>query len=124
MYVGLYEHPDLEILTVGIIDFTDDMATFLILKEGVIRFARFLTYNDTADEYSEKSFADELYRSVEYYQNHYKEKPARLIITGKTDKKADMLEGIIKAPIEIGDLNSYELNSNHAVAAGLCLKGR
>jgi type IV pilus assembly protein PilM len=126
--VGLKKWQDLDILAVGIIDFGEDTTNFLITKDGVIEFCRLLAFGNrqktNIDE--ENTFIEELYRSVEYYQNNYKTKIAGLIITGEPSKRVQAVADTLKIPItprDIRDTNFNNFELEYAVATGLALKG-
>jgi len=128
MYIGANQWPDVELLTIGIINFGEEMTNLVIIKGGAIEFARSLAYGKQhlAMMESEESFIEEFYRSVEYYQNHCKGKIARIIITGGLDEEKNLYNiasQIVKVPIEMGNIEANKLDAKYAVAAGLALKG-
>jgi len=128
LYIGANQWPDIQLLTIGIINFGEEMTNLVIMKDGIIQFARSLAYGKQhlAVMESEKSFIEELYRSIEYYQNHCKGQIARIIITGGVDEEKslhNMASQIVKVPIEMGNIEANNLDSKYAVAAGLALKG-
>ena len=128
LYIGASQWPDVQILTIGIINFGEEMTNLVVIKDGAIQFARSLAYGKQhlAMMGSEKLFIEELYRSIEYYQNHCKGQIARIIITGGIDEEKSLYNiasQIVKVPIEMGDVELSKLDSRYAVAAGLALKG-
>ena len=128
LYIAANQWPDVQVLTIGIINFGEEMTNLVIIKDGAIQFARSLAYGKQhlVMMESEKTFVEELYRSMEYYQNHYKGQIARIIITGGLDEDKNLYNiasQIVKVPVEVGDIEVSNLESKYAVAAGLALKG-
>jgi len=128
LYIGSNQWPDIQVLTIGVINFGEEMTNLAVIKDGTIQFARSLAYGKQhlAVMEAEKALIEELYRSIEYYQNHCKGQIARIIITGGVDEENnlyDIASQIVKVPIEMGDIEVSKLTSKYAVAAGLALKG-
>lgn len=128
LYIGTNQWPDVQVLTIGIINFGEEMTNLVIIKDGNIQFARSLAYGKQhlAVTGTEELFIEELYRSIEYYQKHYKGQLARIIITGGIDEEKNLyniVSQIAKVPIEMGYIEANKLGPKYAVAAGLALKG-
>ncbi|WP_028309468.1 type IV pilus biogenesis protein PilM [Desulfitibacter alkalitolerans] len=128
LYLGMKQWPDVQVLTIGVINVGEEMTNLVIIKDGNIQFARSLAYGKQhlAVTGTEELFIEELYRSIEYYQNHYKGQLARIIITGVIDEKNrlhNMVSQIAQVRAEVGYIEINKLGPKYAVAAGLALKG-
>lgn len=121
LYTSLYQWPDVDALTIAIVNVGEEITNLVVIREGNIQFARSLAYGSqhfTSIE-TEDLITDELYRSIEYYQNQYKgQGVARIVYTGTTVG----MNGLHKKLAEKVAVPS-ELGCNYAVAAGLALKG-
>ncbi|KUO50575.1 MAG: hypothetical protein APF76_07970 [Desulfitibacter sp. BRH_c19] len=130
LYSGFYQWPDVDVLTITIVNIGDEMINLVVIREGVVQFARSLAYGKQhfSSIETEDLISDELYRSIEYYQNQYNgQRVARIIFTGATEAMNGLHKKLAKkveAPSELGSIPAIdELEPNYAVAAGLSLKG-
>lgn len=129
LYIGTSQWPDVQVLTIGIINLGEEMTNIVIIKDGIIQFDRSLAYGKQhfAIKISEKLFIEEIYKSIEYYQNHYKGQISKIIITGGINEDKNFLYNLVSQfpliPIEIGYIEVKNLEPKYAVAAGLALKG-
>lgn len=122
LYLGSKNWPDIDVLTIGIVHVGDEITNLVIIKNGEIEFSRTIVLG--AKSYD---FIDELYRTLKYYESHFTNQIARLLLTGsltQVNSLHNILARKIQIPVEIGmTALDDEIEPDFAVAVGLALRG-